>query len=96
MPARGLLAPGVRLIRFDLDARTALDVYFALAASKHCEETTLQQRTVVAGLLPSLKRELVRLNVVSQRMLDDYDRHLLSKPCPPPLDAVIRGLKADA
>jgi hypothetical protein len=92
MPITGWTRPGHRQIRFDLDPRTALDVLFALMASLHAEETTQQQRITVAGMLPQYKRALVSTGIVSMQLLTDFEKHLLSKPAPPPLDAVIRDL----
>jgi hypothetical protein len=95
MPITGLVGSGARAVQVRLDPRSALDVYFALAAAKCCEETTHQQRLTVAGLLAQFKRALVASGVVSQQLLDDYDRQLLSKPIPPPLDVTIRRLMED-
>jgi len=89
MPIAGFRVPGGRHVVITLDPRTALDVYFSLAAAKFCDETTLQQRLTVAGLLPQFKRALVATNIVSAHLLDDYDRQLQRKPTPPPLDTII-------
>lgn len=95
MPIQGLRRPGARGVFLQLDPRAALDLYFALAAAKYCEETTHQQRVTVAGLLPQFKRALVATNIVSQRLLDDYDRQMLARPIPPPLDVTIRRLQKE-
>jgi len=96
MPITGFKRPGARMIRFDLDPRTALDLLFALMASMHADETTQQQRITVAGMIPQYKRALVTTGVVSMQLLDDFEQHLLSKPAPPPLDAVIRQIASES
>ena len=93
MPITGVHAPGARLVIWQLDPRTALDLYFCLAAAKFCDETTVQQRLTAASVLPQFKRALVRTNIVSQRLLDDYDRQLASKPMAPPLDRIVESFR---
>lgn len=95
MPVKGIRSPGVNVIRLNLEPRVALDVYFSLMASTHCEETTLQQRITVSGLAEQLKRALSESGFVARQVLDDYQKHLLGKPAPPPLDAAIKAYIGD-
>jgi hypothetical protein len=89
MGIEGFRRPGYRAVHFELDPRSALDVFFALVASQHAEETTTQIRTTVGALIPQFKRALAQTNVVSLQFLNDAERQILSKPAPKALDVVI-------
>jgi hypothetical protein len=91
MAIRALTAPGAKVIQFRIDPRTALDVFFALCAAQHAEETTRQQRLTVVGILPQLQRALVESGVVSAPVLHAFRQELLKKPAPPPLDDAIKS-----
>ncbi len=78
---------------FELDPRTALDVFFHLASSMHCEETTRASRIHVAALLPQLRRALVTTGVVKGETLDQLQAHIMRKPAPPPLDDLIDNME---
>lgn len=95
MPITGHHVPGARAVRFELDPRTALDIWFALAASLQAEETTSVQRATVAGMLPQFKRAIVATGFVTAQFLEDYQRHLATKPAPPPLDVIVRKIASD-
>jgi len=95
MKITGIAAPGARLVRLDLDPRTAMDVFFHLAASLHAEETTIASRTHIAALLPSLKRAIVATGVCCHATLDGLQKHLASKPAPAPLDVAVGKLRGD-
>lgn len=96
MIIHGLKAPGARAVVLELDPRTALDVFFHLASSMHCEETTVSSRIHVAALLPQLRRALVTTGIVAGETLDQLQAHLMRKPAPPALDTAIASLGADA
>jgi hypothetical protein len=91
MSITGIKAPGARLVCFELDPRTALDVWFHLAASLHTEETTVHSRIVVASLLPPLRRAIVTTGIASGEALDALHAHLMRKPAPDALDQAIRA-----
>lgn len=93
MSIGGVRRPGARLVVFELDPRTALDVFFHLASSMHCEETTRSSRIHVAGLLPQLRRALVDTGIVRGETLDELQQHLMRKPAPPPIDDVIADME---
>lgn len=92
MSISGLRVPGKRAVLFELDPHTALDVFFHLAASLHCEETTTASRIHVAGLLPQLRRALVNTGVVRGETLDALQAAIRSKPAPPAIDQAARSL----
>lgn len=92
MPVTGLKAPGSRAVRFDLDPRSAMEVWFCLCASLHCEETTTKQRALVAGLLPQFGRAIAATKFVDYETLLQFQRELAQKPAPAPLDVVMQRL----
>ena len=96
MPITPRVAPGHRKVRLDLDPRSALDVWFCLAASLHCDETTMKQRALVAGLLPQFGRALAQTGFCSYELLLQFQRELAQKPAPPALDAVMQRLSEGA
>jgi hypothetical protein len=87
----GVNAPGARLVCFELDPRTALMVWFHLAASLHAEETTTSSRISIAALLPGLKRAIVTTGFAGAAELDALHAHLMGKPAPEALDQAIRA-----
>ena len=95
MSIHGFRAAGRHAVVFELDPRTALDVFFHLACSMHCEETTDASRIHIAALLPSLRRALVVTGVVAGDTLDQLQHHLLRKPAPPSLDQQIRAMSQE-
>lgn len=86
------VAPGHRKVRIDLDPRSAMDVWFALACSLHCDETTTKQRALVAGLLPQFGRAIAQTGFCSYELLLQLQRELAQKPAPPALDVVMQRL----
>lgn len=91
MAIHGIKAPGARLVCFELDPRSALMVWFHLAASLHTEETTVASRIAIAGLLPALRRALVTTGYVGAPELDALHAHLMGKPAPEALDQALRA-----
>lgn len=95
MSIKGFRDPGRHCVVFELDPRTALDVFFHLACSMHGEETTVASRIHIAALLPSLRGALVRTGIVAGHTLDELQAHLMRKPAPPAIDQAIAALGGD-
>lgn len=89
MPIIPRTAPGVKMVRFDLDPRSATEVWFALACSLHADETTTGMRTTVAGLLPQFARAIAATGFVEYATLLQFQKHLTEKPAPPALDVAL-------
>lgn len=92
MAITGLKAPGNRKVRLDLDPRSAMEIWFCLCASLYCDETTTNQRALVAGLLPQFGRAIAATHFVNYETLLQFQRELAQKPAPPSLDAVMHRL----
>lgn len=92
MSIKGLRVAGRRLVVFELDPRTALDVWFHLHASLHSQSTTRASRIAIAGMLPQLERAVVATGVIDAETCRQLVRVMLSEPAPPPLDDAVAGL----
>jgi hypothetical protein len=88
----GLTVPGRRSVCFELDPRSALDVWFHLQASLHSPATTRASRVHIAGLLPQLQRACVATGVVTDETCRQLIAALLADPAPPPIDDAVAAL----
>jgi hypothetical protein len=96
MKIHELALPGRRGVVFELDAKTALFLWFHLQGSMHSDVTTRASRIIVAGVLPQLQRAVLATGVVSQAELDGVIRAIQSKPAAPSLDDAVASLKGGA